>query len=106
MRVLDGFMNSLCRQKDAACDEIQALRRPKPEPKQKAPVHSVPVTGNGAEVHEPKVQPAKRQIKHIYRQAVFPAEYLATEADVDAYVERLRQALKEAIKDTDGIRLN
>ena len=106
LRVLDGFMNSLCRQKDAACDEIQALLRPKAEPKQKAPVHSVPVAGSEAEVHEPKAQPAKRQIKHIYRQAVFPAEYLATEADVDAYVERLRQALKEAIKDTDGIRLN
>ena len=42
----------------------------------------------------------------VYRQAAFPSKVLESQADVDAYVERMRAYLNAMLKDCDGIKLN
>jgi len=48
----------------------------------------------------------QKHIKTVYRQAAFPSKTLESQADVDAYVERMRAYLKAMLKDCDGIKLN
>ena len=50
--------------------------------------------------------PAPKKIIHTYnRSIVFPAKTLQTAQDVDDYVEKMRQQLKELLKSCDGIQL-
>jgi len=53
----------------------------------------------------PPPQP-KKHIKNVYRQAIFKQATLESQADVDAYVERMRSYLTALLKDSDGIKLN
>ena len=52
------------------------------------------------------VNPPKKHIKNYYRQAIFKQATLESQADVDAYVERMRSYLTALLKDCDGIKLN
>ena len=53
------------------------------------------------------VKPApQKHIKTVYRQAAFPSKTLESQADIDAYVERMRAYLNAMLKDCDGIKLN
>ena len=45
-------------------------------------------------------------IKTVYRQMAFPAKTLESQADIDAYVERMRRYLTDMLRDCDGIKLN
>ena len=47
----------------------------------------------------------KKIIKQYNRQIVFPAKRLESETDVDAYVEKIRDQLKQLLKNCDGIQL-
>ena len=53
---------------------------------------------------EEKPQP-KKVIKILNRQIIFPAKTLESEADIDQYVENIRESLKMYLKNSDGIRL-
>jgi hypothetical protein len=48
----------------------------------------------------------KKHIKNVYRQAIFKQATLESQADIDAYVERMRSYLTALLKDSDGIKLN
>ncbi len=92
LALLDGLTPQIIQQKDIACNRIEALTRPASEP-------------------EPKPQPKpantqpKKIIKSYNRQILFPTKRLETEADVDSYVESIRNQLKDLIKNCDGIEL-
>ena len=59
--------------------------------------------GNGGGKNPP---PAKKVIKTIHRQAMFPAKTLSSEEEIDAYVEKIRTNMKQLLKGCDGIKLN
>jgi len=94
LALLDGLLPPMLQYKDAAVARIEDLTRP-PEPKPETPVKPTPAA------------PApKKIIKSYNRSIVFPAKQLETDADVDAYVEKVRAQLKQLLKGCDGIKLN
>lgn len=91
LALLDGLVPPMWHYKDEACDRIEILQKP--------PVVAPPVRRGQA--------PApKKVIKTIHRQAMFPAKTLESEADIDAYVERVRTQMKQLLRGCDGIKLN
>ncbi len=92
LALLDGLSPHIIQEKDIACNRIEALTRPAPEPEP-----------------QPQPKPANTQPKKIIkaynRQILFPTKRLETEADVDSYVESIRNQLKDLIKNCDGIEL-
>ena len=54
------------------------------------------------------VTPAPRQkkVKSYSRQILFPAKTLRNDADIDAYVEKIRCQLQNLLDDCDEIKLN
>lgn len=90
--LLDGLIPPMFTYKDDACGRIEAILKPAPRPE--------PQPGGTA-------KPApKKVIKDFYRQTVFPAKRLESEEEIDAYVESMRQRLKQLMQNCDGIQLN
>ena len=90
LALLDALVTQMWSYKDDTLDRIEIAKKP------------VEVT---PPVVPPKPQPKKR-IKNVYRQAIFKADTLESQADVDAYVERIRSYLTALLTDCDGIKLN
>jgi len=91
LALLDALVTQMWSYKDDTVDRIETAKKP-----------VSPVTKPAA---EPKPV-AKKHIKNVYRQAIFKADTLESQADVDAYVERMRSYLTALLKDCDGIKLN
>ena len=86
MRQLPNRLLRLC---------LELMNRPPEPPKPVTPPKPDPVT------------PAPKKIHKAYnRSVVFPAKLLESEADIDAYVEKMRSQLKQLLKNCDGIKLN
>ena len=83
--------------KDETVDRMETLKKPVELPKPPG----TPTSGT-------KVTPPtpKKVIKNVYRQAAFPSKTLESQADIDAYVERMRSYLTAMMKDCDGIKLS
>ena len=81
--------------KDQACELLDSMLTPKP-PKPEAPV------SHGEEPQKPVQQ---KIIKPYNRQILFEARRLESEADIDAYVEKVRSKLKTLLQGCDGIQL-
>lgn len=95
LALLDGMFIPMCNFKDDAVERIEVALKP-PAPKAEAkPTEKKPA------------EPAKKKnIKAYNRQVVFQAKTLETEADIDAYVEKVRVQLKQLLSTCDGIKLN
>ena len=93
LALLDGLVPPMWQYKDEACDRIETLQKP--------PVVTPPTAGGQTPAPVPK-----KVIKTIHRQAMFPAKTLESEADIDAYVEKVRTQMKQLLNGCDGIRLN
>ena len=93
LALLDGLVPPMWQYKDEACDRIETLQKP--------PAVTPPVTGGQTPAPAPK-----KVIKTIHRQAMFPAKTLETEADIDAYVEKVHTQMKQLLNGCDGIRLS
>ena len=93
LALLDGLVPPMWQYKDEACDRIETLQKP--------PVVTPPVAGGQTPAPAPK-----KVIKTIHRQAMFPAKTLESEADIDAYVEKVRTQMKQLLNGCDGIRIN
>ena len=95
LALMDGLVPPMLRYKDDAVDSLEVLLTPPKEPPQEKP----PKEKDGG-------VPAPKKIIHTYnRSIVFPAKTLQTAQDVDDYVEKVRQQLKELLKSCDGIQL-
>ena len=80
----------------SAIAKLPDFRKP-PEPK--PPVQQVQPRKEQA--------PAKKKVVRAYsRQVIFQAKTLQSEADIDAYVEKIRFQLKQLLKNCDEIKLN
>lgn len=85
--LLDGMTTQMWNYKDDTVTAIESKKTPKP-------------------IAPPKPDQPKKHIKNVYRQAIFKQATLESQADVDAYVERIRSYLNALLKDSDGIKLN
>ena len=95
LALLDGFIPPMWTYKDDTCENIETMLKPEPIKKS----DTFKETGKA-------YAPPKKVIKPIHRQAIFPAKCLESDAEVDAYVEKVRDNLKQLLKDCDGIQLN
>ena len=92
LALLDGLVPPMLQYKDHTCGMLEALLAP-PQPAKK-------------EDGDKPVQPKPKKIIKAYQRAiVFPAKSLESEAEIDAYVEQMRQQLKQLLKGCDGIQL-
>lgn len=96
LALLDGLVPPMWQYKDDTCERIDTMKKP-PEPVK--PV--TPPAGGGQ-----TPPPAKKVIKTIHRQAMFPAKQLESDEEVDAYVEKIRTNMKQLLKGCDGIKLS
>ena len=94
LALLDGLLPQMLQQKDEATDRLEMLSRP-------------PVVTPKPPVNPPKDMPPvqKKIYKSLNRSIVFPAKRLESESDIDAYVEKMRESLKQLLKNCDGIQL-
>lgn len=95
LALLDGLFVPMCQYKDNMVERMESALKPEP-PK--------PVTPPNPD--DDVKPPQKKVIKAYNRQVIFQAKTLESEADVDAYVEKVRSQLKELLKKCDGIKLN
>ena len=90
--LLDAMIPAMWQYKDTTCEAIESALKPEP-PKPATPAPNDP--------------PAPKKLyKAIHRQAVFPTKTLESEEEIDAYVEKMRDTLKQLLKNCDGIKLN
>jgi len=96
LALLDGLVPPMLQYKDVTVERIENICRPPEPPKPVTPVKPGPAT-----------PPAPKKIIKAYnRSIIFPAKQLETEAEVDAYVEKVRAQLKQLMRGCDGIKLN
>lgn len=93
LALLDGLIPPMLQYKDNTLERIETLLAPPAPPK--PPVH----TAGGA------TPPVKKVIRPYNRSIIFPAKKLETMEDVDDYVEKIREQLKQLLKNCDGIQL-
>ena len=93
LALMEGFPIPMWNYRDDTVSKIElALMPPKPiEPK--------------PPVDTPPAPPVRKTYKPIFRQSLLKATTLESEADIDVYVDKLRNQLKTLIKGVDGIEL-
>lgn len=94
LALLDGLIPPMLQYKDDALERIEMLLAPPAPPK--PPILSA---GGGP------APAAKKVIRPYNRSIIFPAKKLETMEDVDDYVEKIREQLKQLLKNCDGIQL-
>ena len=95
LALLDGMSVPMWAEKDRATMAIESAMRPKPAPVVKP-----------AGVDEGKPAVKKEIIKKIARQQMFPAKVLKSDEDIDAYIENIRNQMKQYLQGSDGIQIN
>ena len=95
LALLDGLVPPMFQYKDSTVDRLEKLLAP---PKAHIPPAD-PQTGGGG------MPPVKKVIRSYNRSIIFPAKQLETMGDVDDYVEKIREQLKQLLKNCDGIQL-
>ena len=94
LALLDGMIIPLSQYKDETVSSIEiALAPPTPKP-----------VVTKKDVNIPAVKPKK--VKSYSRQILFPAKTLRDDADIDAYVEKIREQLRNLLDGCDEIKLN
>ena len=104
LALLDGLVPPMLQYKDTTVDRIETILAPPAQPKQ-PPVSVVSEGGSAYQPSPATPQPPKKIIKNYNRQIIFPAKRLESEADIETYVEKIRDQLKQLLKNCDGIQL-
>lgn len=95
LQLLDGLKPQIWNLRDDIVEEMEATRRPVEPSKEEVPEAADEPRG----YNEPK-----RKMQTMFRQS-FPAKTLKSRGDIDAYVERIRVQLSDALKNCDGIEI-
>jgi len=97
LALLDGLLPPMLQYKDDTVDKLEQAKKPPVTPS--AP----PVGPKPGDSNQP---PAPKKIyKTLNRSIVFPAKRLESEIEIDEYVEKMRDSLKQLLKNCDGIHL-
>lgn len=94
LALLDGLIPPMLQYKDNTLERLETLLAPPAQPTPPAPT----VDGGAT-------PPVKKVIRPYNRSIIFPAKKLETMEDVDDYVEKIREQLKQLLKNCDGIQL-
>ena len=94
LALLDGLIPPMLQYKDNTMERLETLLAPPAQPTPPAPT----VDGGAT-------PPVKKVIRPYNRSIIFPAKKLETMEDVDDYVEKIREQLKQLLKNCDGIQL-
>ena len=94
LALLDGLIPPMLQYKDEALERIETLLAPTAPSKPSV----TPANGGPSPVVKKVIRPYNRSI-------IFPAKQLETMEDVDDYVEKIREQLKQLLKNCDGIQL-
>jgi hypothetical protein len=92
LALMEGYPIPMWNYRDETVSKIEIAKQP---PK---PVEPKPVSGN------PTIT-VKKTYKPIFRQSLLKAARLESDEDIDSYVDKLRDQLKQLLKGTDGIEL-
>ena len=103
LALLDGLIPPMLQYKDTTVDRLELLFTPPAPPK--PPVNVVREGGGGYGPSSTTPPQPKKIIKPYNRQVIFPAKRLESESDIDTYVEKIRDQLKQLLKNCDGIQL-
>ncbi len=98
LALLDGLVPQMLQYKDDACGNIEVITAA-------ADSRSGGVSQGVNQTEAKKGTALKKMIKPYNRQIVFPAKCLESEEDIDVYVEKVREQLKQLLKGCDGIQL-
>ena len=96
LALLDGLVPPIWQYKDNSVNRIDAILNP-------PATHSVTPPGG---IGKTAPSTATEVIKVIHRQAMFPAKILKTNEEIDTYVEKIRNNMKQLLKGCDGIKLS
>lgn len=91
LALMEGFPIPMWNYRDEAVSKIEFSKRP-PKPVDPKPVNPVKAV-------------VKKTYKPIFRQSLLKAARLESDAEIDAYVDKLRDQLKTLLKGSDGIDL-
>lgn len=91
LALMEGFPIPMWNYRDDAVSKIDFTKQP-PKPVDPKPV-------------DPVIPPVKKTYKPIFRQSLLKAARLESDAEIDAYVDKLRDQLKTLLKGSDGIDL-
>lgn len=94
LALLDGLIPPMLQYKDNTLERLETLLAPPAQPTPPAPT-----------VDDGATPPVKKVIRPYNRSIIFPAKKLETMEDVDDYVEKIREQLKQLLKNCDGIQL-
>lgn len=97
LALLDGLLPPMLQYKDDTVEKLERLSRAMSVISSKSPVD-----GGGRE----NPPTSKKVYKTLNRSIVFPAKRLESEAEIDAYMDKVREQLKQMLKNCDGIKLN
>jgi hypothetical protein len=92
LALMEGYPIPMWNYRDETVSKIEIAKQP---PK---PVEPKPVSGNPTTT-------VKKTYKPIFRQSLLKAARLESDEDIDSYVDKLRDQLKQLLKGTDGIEL-
>ena len=95
LALLDGLIPPMLQYRDDALERIETLLAPPAPPQPPVP----PADGGPAPT-------AKKVIRPYNRSVIFPAKQLETMEDIDNYIEKIREQLKQLLSTCDGIKLN
>lgn len=91
LALLDALIPQMWTYKDDVVGKMETLSKPAPEP---------------VDTNEPSKPVQKKIIKAVHRQAIFPARTLESDAEIDEYLDKVKNNLKQLLRGSDGIRLN
>ena len=91
LALMEGYPIPMWNYRDDTVTKIEFALKPQ------EPVTPKPV--------DPVTPPVKKTYKPIFRQSLLKTTKLESDADIDAYVDKLRDQLKQLIKGVDGIEL-
>ena len=100
---LDGLLPQMYQKLDEIRKRIDVLTAPPTQTAAKTSVTTQPSAVGTAQPAAPR--PTPKNIKQYARQVLFPSETLASEAEIDAYLARIRKQLVMYMKGCDGIQL-
>lgn len=100
LALLDGLVPPMLQYKDSTVDRLETLLTSSEPVSQEIQIRE---TTGGYRIK--KNDEPKKIIKSYNRQIIFPAKRLESEADVDTYVEKVREQLKQLLRNCDGIQL-
>ena len=103
LMLLDGMVPQILQMKDMYEAKLEGAFASSVSPK----TANEKLSGSNRESDTDEVVPAqpKKIIKPYNRQVIFPARRLESEEDIDEYVDKVRDQLKQLLKSCDGIQL-